>query len=171
VDLLRIFDIPFIGLTEGEHSYDYTLNGAFFEEFGNEDLKESSFKVDVVLNKKPTFMELSIHFSGSCTVPCDRCDAPLEVPLKGDSFIVVRFGDGPDDDDEVIYIPHHATQVNIAQPLFESIAVTLPAKRKHKKKDCDPKAIETLEQLNRSSEEESDPRWDALKVLKNKEAK
>ena len=102
---LRIFDIPFIGLADGDHSYDYTLNGAFFEEFGNEELKESSFKVDVVLSKKPTFMELTMHFSGSCTVPCDRCDAPLEILMDGDSFLVVRFGEGPDQDEELMYIP------------------------------------------------------------------
>ncbi|MDA0972421.1 MAG: DUF177 domain-containing protein [Bacteroidetes bacterium] len=168
---LRIFDIPFIGLADGDHSYDYTLNGAFFEEFGNEELKESSFKVDVVLSKKPTFMELTMHFSGSCTVPCDRCDAPLEILMDGDSFLVVRFGEGPDQDEELMYIPNNATQVNIAQSLFETIAIMLPARRKHKKKDCDPKAIEALEQLSRSSEEESDPRWDALKILKTKEDK
>jgi uncharacterized metal-binding protein YceD (DUF177 family) len=171
VDPLRTYDIPFVGLTEGEHSFDYTLNGEFFEIFGNEELIDSSFQVDVILHKKSSFMELSIMFKGSSTVPCDRCSNPLEIPMEGDYFAVVRYSDTPSDEEDVINILPNEDILNVSQPIFETIALTLPSKRKHKRKDCDPKVLKTLDELSRISNTESDPRWDALKELKKKDDK
>jgi len=171
VDPLRIFDIPFVGLTEGDHSYEYSLDRTFFEEFGNEDLYDSTFQVTADLNKKSSFMELSLSFKGVCTVPCDRCDQLVGLPLSGEYFTVIRFGEGSREDEDVIYLPVNEQILNVAQVIFESVALSLPSKRKHKKKDCDPAALKALEELGRNSNEENDPRWAALKELKNKEDK
>ncbi len=46
------FDIPFVGLKQGEHRFDYRIDNSFFEEFGYTDFNETSLKVDVVLHKK-----------------------------------------------------------------------------------------------------------------------
>ena len=171
VDPLRTYDIPFVGLSEGEHSFDFALEGKFFEIFGNEELADSSFHVDVNLNKKSSFMELSLSFTGDCIVPCDRCSTPLTIPLAGEYFAVVRFSDNPGEEEDIIYITPSEDMLNVAQPIFETIALALPSKRKHKKKDCDPEVLKTLKELSRVSSTEHDPRWDALKELKNKDDK
>ena len=49
---LKEFTIPFVGLKEGKHLFEYEIYNAFFEYFEYEDFNSSNLKVNVVLEKK-----------------------------------------------------------------------------------------------------------------------
>ena len=52
---LKEFTIPFVGLKEGKHHFDYDIEQTFFEHFEYEDFNQCNIKVDVDFEKKSTF--------------------------------------------------------------------------------------------------------------------
>jgi uncharacterized metal-binding protein YceD (DUF177 family) len=106
-------------------------------------------------------------------VPCDRCGDPLEQPIEGNSHLFIKFGEEPEEEsDDVIIISDRDYQIDVSHYIYEFINLMLPAKRIHGEDEngeslCNPEAIKFLDE--NSGEQETDPRWDALKKLKNKE--
>jgi hypothetical protein len=63
--------ILFIGLKLGKHHFEYQISNVFFEIFDYDEYENSDIKVNVVLEKKNTMLELSFFNEGSIYVPCD----------------------------------------------------------------------------------------------------
>ena len=63
--------IPFIGLKTGKHHFEYQISNSFFEIFDYQEFNNSNIKVNVVLEKKSTMLELAFKHKGSVNVPCD----------------------------------------------------------------------------------------------------
>jgi hypothetical protein len=61
----------FIGLKLGKHHFEYQISNAFFEIFDYNEYQDSNIKVNVVLEKKSTLLELSFKHKGVVNVPCD----------------------------------------------------------------------------------------------------
>lgn len=165
VDKLKTYKIPFTGLKEGVHRFEFRLDGKFFEEFGNEELGESEFYVDLDLDKQATFMDMTIQFEGSFHTECDRCLNNLELELGGERTFLVKSEGDPEDEDMIILGPQD-TELDVANSLYETIVAALPLKRAHSEDDCDPEVLERLDTYSHIDSEEIDPRWDALKKLK-----
>ena len=51
---LKQFNIPFVGLKQGIHSFEYEIDNRFFEAFDFQDFNSSSLKVELVFKKKPS---------------------------------------------------------------------------------------------------------------------
>lgn len=171
---LKSFDIPFVGLKEGSHLFEYQINNEFFETFQFHEFNSSSVKATVNFIKKTTLIELNFNVSGSVNVPCDVTNEPFNQPVKGDFSLIVKFGfEYNDDDDEVLIIPHEEYKINVAQYIYELIVLSVPAKRVHPnvlngtmKNDTLKKLKELEIKENKSAENNStDPRWDKLKDL------
>lgn len=170
------YDITFSGLKQGKHQFDYQIDGRFFELFGNTDFTDVSQQVKVILDKKSTFMELSLFSEGTVNVHCDVTDEPFDLQTKGEMYLLVKFGEAyNDEDDQVLVLPQGAYQMNIAQYLYELIVLSVPAKRVHPDVERGVSDSEMLEQIEKYSvsyqEEETeqanevDPRWEKLKKL------
>jgi hypothetical protein len=80
---LNEFLIPFIGLKLGKHQFEYQINKTFFDDFDFDEYESSDIKVNVVLEKKSTFMELAFKHKGTVNVPCDLTGEPFDLPIKG----------------------------------------------------------------------------------------
>ncbi|SFW29134.1 Uncharacterized metal-binding protein YceD, DUF177 family [Sinomicrobium oceani] len=167
------FDIPFVGLKQGEHRFDYRIDNSFFEEFGYTDFNETSLKVDVVLHKRSNMLELDFAVKGTVNVNCDLSNEPYDQKIKGKLELIVKFGEEYNDENEdILILPHGEHQINVAQYIYEMTVLSVPAKKIHpgvKDGTLDSEIVRKLTELQPGTEkekdEETDPRWDSLKKL------
>lgn len=174
---LNEFSIPFIGLKLGKHQFEYQINKAFFDHFEYDEFENSEIKVNLVFEKKSTMLELSLKHNGAVNVPCDLTSEMFDLPVKGSAHLVVTFGDEyNDDNEELLILPHGEHQINVAQLIYEMIALSVPLKRVHPGVKDGTLKSDTLDKLNEilvtdisvakeQVEENTDPRWDELKKL------
>lgn len=172
---LKEFTIPFVGLKQGEHHFDFKIDNTFFSNFEYDEFNDAEVKAKATLVKKSNGLEFFFNIIGYVNVNCDLSNEPYNQPVEGDHHLVVNFGDAlNDEDDTLLIVPHGTYEINIQQYLYELVILSLPAKRIHpgvedgtlnsdileKLKELTPKDIEEI-----SSENEIDPRWDELKKL------
>lgn len=176
MDKAKEFLIPFIGLKLGKHHFEYQIVNKFFENFEYLEFNNSNIKVNVVLEKKSTLLELAFKHKGTVNVPCDMTNEDFDLPIKGKMNLIVRFGDEyNNDNEELLIIPHGEFQINIAQYIYEMIVLSVPLRRIHpgiKDGSLNTQALTKLKELTvkelkkeNTKEENIDPRWDKLKQL------
>jgi uncharacterized metal-binding protein YceD (DUF177 family) len=167
------FNIPFSGLKQGKHNFNYQIENTFFDSFGYDEFNATNINLDVVLNKTSTMMEVDLEASGTVNVDCDITSEPYDQAVGGDLHLVVKFGEEyNDENDEILILPHNEHQLNIAQYVYEMLVLAVPQKRIHPGIEDGTLESEVLDRLKelqpkekRSDKEESDPRWDELKKL------
>lgn len=166
--------IPFVGLKEGNHNFQYQINSTFFEEFQYEEFNNVDVIVDILFVKKSTLLELTFTVKGTVEIPCDMTSELYNQEISGDFKLVVKFGsEYNDEEDEILIIPHEAYQVDVSQYIYELIILSVPSKRVHPNVlngTMKSEALEKLKELEinkeKTVEEDStDPRWDKLKDL------
>ena len=167
--------IPFIGLKLGKHHFEYQISNAFFEIFDYNEFNNSDIKVNVVLEKKSTLMELTFKHNGTINVPCDMTNEEFDLPIKGKMKLIVRFGEVfNNDNEELLILPHGEYQIDISQYVYEMIVLSVPLRRIHpgiKDGSLNTEALTKLKELSikelkkEQKEENIDPRWDKLKQL------
>ncbi|APS40710.1 MULTISPECIES: YceD family protein [Salegentibacter] len=174
---LAAYTIPFVGLKLGKHQFEYDIDNEFFEHFEYDDLNSANVKVDLLLEKKTTMMELTFKASGAVNVNCDLTNEPYNQPIDGSLFLVIKFGEEFNDENEdLLILPHGEFEVNIQQYIYELIVLSIPLKRVHPGVEdgtLESDVLDKLEELsinnneNKNDEDEIDPRWDKLKNLLN----
>ncbi|WP_299016170.1 DUF177 domain-containing protein [uncultured Polaribacter sp.] len=171
---LKQFNIPFVGLKEGKHLFEYTIDNTFFKIYNYEEFDKSSLNVQLDFVKKSTFFELVFAVSGSVNVPCDVTNVNFDLEITSELPLVVKFGpEFNDDNEEILILPHEAYQFNVAQFIYEMIVLAVPNKRVHPKVldgTMESEALNKLQelQINKDkfvAEKATDPRWDKLKNL------
>lgn len=171
---LKQFNIPFVGLKEGSHLFEYQIDKTFFEAFQFDEFNNTNVKADITFVKKSTLLELSFNINGTVNVPCDITNELFDLPINGNLNLVVKFGpEFNDEHDEILILPHEAYQINVSQYIYELIVLSVPSKRIHPDVvdgTMQSDALRKLEELRineeKTVEEEStDPRWDKLKDL------
>ncbi len=184
---LKEFDISFIGLKEGIHQFEYTIEKKFFDFFNYDEFYDSNVKVELSFLKNTTIFELDFVFSGWVEVECDLTTELFHQPIETNIHLIVKFGDEyNDENEELLIIPFSESKINVAQYIYEAIVLAVPLKRIHpgvidgslhsevleklkefEIKEEDQKEEEQEEHKNR----EIDPRWNKLKnilIEKNK---
>ncbi|WP_299118465.1 DUF177 domain-containing protein [uncultured Tenacibaculum sp.] len=172
---LKEFNIPFVGLKEGSHLFEYQIDNTFFDAFQFDEFNNSDIGANVIFVKKSTLFELSFTIKGTVNVPCDITNEPFDLKIEGNLNLVVKFGPEFDDGhDEILILPHEAYQINIAQYIYELAVLSVPRKRIHPNVidgSMESDALKRLEELRINEEkpveeeESTDPRWDKLKDL------
>lgn len=168
--------IPFVGLKLGKHHFEYQISNAFFEIFDYNEYQDSNIKVNVVLEKKSTLLELSFKHKGFVNVPCDLTSEDFDLPIKGKMKLIVRFDEEyNNENEELLILPHGEFEIDIAQYIYEMIVLSVPLRRVHpgiKDGSLKTEALAKLneltikeEKVENKEEEDIDPRWDKLKQL------
>lgn len=174
----KAYAIPFVGLKEGQHRFDYKIDNAFFDLFDFQEFNSTDVTVDIEFTKKANMLELEFNFSGYVNINCDVSLEPYNQEINNRLSLVVKFGDVyNEDNEELLILPHGEHEVQVQQYIYEGIILGLPAKRIHpgvEDGSIDSDILEKLEELRPKSipekvkkEEETDPRWDKLKELLN----
>ena len=166
---LKEFNIPFVGLKEGKHLFQYKVDNTFFELYNYNEFEKSSINVTLEFVKKSTLFELQFTASGTVNVPCDVTNEYFDLEITATLPLVVKFGqEYNDENEEILILPHEVYQFSVAQFIYEMIVLGIPNKRVHPKVLDGTMETEALEQLEIKEEktvETTDPRWDKLKNL------
>lgn len=174
MDKFRNYEVVFSGLKEGKHKFQFEINKAFFELFETEqEFTNPRITADVLMDKHSTFLEFWIKTKGVVTLVCDITNEEFDHAIENEIKVLVKFGEEYDDSDEdVITIPSTDHAFNVAQLIYEDVSLSIPMKKVSP--NVDDEDLEILEKYSpketedQAGEEEIDPRWEALKKLKDK---
>ena len=172
---LKEFDIPFIGLKEGNHTFEFEIDNKFFDLFQFDDFNSANIKAIVDFTKKNNLLNLNFDIKGSVNVPCDVTNEDFDLDIEGNLPLIVKFGhEYNDDSDEILILPNEAHQINVAQYIYELIVLSVPTKKVHPQVIDGTMESETLDKLEEltitenktvAKDDATDPRWDKLKDL------
>jgi uncharacterized metal-binding protein YceD (DUF177 family) len=166
---LKEFNIPFVGLKEGKHLFEYKIDNTFFELYNYSEFEKSSIDVTLEFVKKSTLFELEFTASGTVHVPCDVTNEYFDLEITATLPLVVKFGqEYNDENEEILILPHEVYQFSVAQFIYEMIVLGIPNKRVHPKVldgTMENELVEQLETKEEKTVETTDPRWDKLKNL------
>ncbi|MBP2831218.1 DUF177 domain-containing protein [Aquimarina sp. U1-2] len=174
---LKEYTIPFVGLKQGLHQFEYEIDNTFFEHFEYDEFNAAAVKVDLEFTKKTTMLELQFNVTGTVNINCDLTNESFDLPIENDFLLVVKFGEEyNDENEELLILPHGEYEVNVQQYIYELIVLALPQKRVHpgvKDGTLHSDILKKLEELSpkekteNNDNKETDPRWDKLKNLLN----
>ena len=168
VEALAAHTIPFSGLKDGTHDFDFVLGDDFLRNTGVEEFLGGELKAHVTLEKSEHLLVTLIDVDGHIDMLCDHCNAPMQQPVKGEQRQIFKLtGEDETDDDELVSIDPHANEINLTHYIFECISLHLPIRHVHPPGECDPEVEGALEKVQ-VHEPVPDPRWAVLKDLKNK---
>ena len=174
MNYLSQYTLPFSGLSEGKHQFDFTVDDRFFAEFETSEVEKGELTILVELEKRSTYLGLTFSISGIVELICDRCLENFIYPVDSKRKLLVKFSEKPvEDEAELIYIHPNDFQVEIAQFIYEFVILSLPIRRIHPDGEngeslCDPVMIKKLEELRHhgnTSDEPDDPRWNELRKI------
>ncbi len=165
------FEIPYTGLSIGRHAFDFRLDGAFFSEFEPNDFSDADLQVFAELDRFESMMHFDVHVTGTVRSDCDRCSAPVTLPIEHRVRYVVKFGERTyRNDDDILVLGPAEHLLDVREFLYESTVLGLPLRRTHEEdEDCDPQVLQYLTgsvvDAPLEVHEETDPRWAALRGL------
>ena len=167
--------IQFSGLKSGTYDFKFRLNDSFFSDYKNEKILGGDIIFDVRLEKTERVMMFFFSFEGEVRTTCDRCLGEMQWPVEGEETLCVKFGDNQESDDEdIVFLPENAFKMDLAQWMYEYVAVQMPIQTIHPADEngnptCDPEMLSYLSDSETDAtqaEPTTDPRWDALLKLK-----
>jgi len=170
---LSAFDIALTSLPNGEHRFQYHLDGDFFELFEASLIKKADIKVDCTLVRQGNRIDCRVVSNGSMDLPCDRCLESLAWPVEDTSVLVVQLTENPaESTDEILYLPLGETRLNLAHYFYENIHLHLPLRAVCGESGLPCKAPEGFEALvnqtasaTNTGTDQTDPRWEQLKQI------
>ena len=171
MNYLAKYTIPFKGLKDGKHEFDFTIDQKFFEHFQKDDAYQVDASVKVTLEKKTLVMTLTIEIDGKINVPCDRCLDKFDMKVRGESSVYVKFGDENEElAEDVIVISEAVNELETAHYIYELFSLSLPLSFVHKDDEngdstCNEEMIQKLSDHTVKDEEIIDPRWNDLRKL------
>ena len=161
------------------------------------DIHDADLTVKLTVTHKHDLYELAFVVTGTVTLICDRCLDDLVMPIEATYNLTVKYGeDYNDDNDDLLIIPESDNYLNVSYMIFDTASLAIPIKHVHPLGKCNRamSAILRKHRASRSDDEDTeleealidemdtmdtapeadaasttDPRWDALKKLSDKE--
>lgn len=167
---LKEFNVPFSSLKFGSNFFHNKIDKAFFESFNYSDSQDCDIDVDIEFRKEAHLMDVRIYYKGTANVQCDRCLGNIKVGINSNFNSVVKFEHVVSEviKEGVIYLPYETHQFNIAPIIYEHYLLNFPVRNIHADGECDTKQLEIVMKYMNKSTQSHDPRWNALKDLKEK---
>ncbi len=169
---LSKYTIGIYGLEDRPYEFDYEIGPAFFVEIEQDLIEKGDFQVHLRLEKSSTMLQLWFDIKGEAELTCDRSLELFDEPVDTQNRMILKFGDHDEElTEEISIINRNKTQINVAGYIYEFIALALPMKKIHpdlRKPEADDEETETLiySSERQGTNENTDPRWEALKKLK-----
>ena len=181
------YRIPFVGLQMGIHYFNYEIGDDFFQAFEDGLVRQGRVFVDLALEKRERVMTLTFDIGGQVHTECDRCLAPLNLPIHGHFKVYVKIGrEGTVEDEDVIVIAPEATHLDLALHMNEFIQLSLPMIRGCEEiaianRPCNLEVLNRLEgenlenkevkeeQIQKDLPQPVDQRWEKLRNLEGKD--
>lgn len=175
----------------GGKTFEYEIGDDFFAEIGGL-IQRGSIHTAVVCLSAGSVYKFRIHSIGTIIVPCDRCLADLELRIETADDLNVKLGSEYADDGDCVIVPESEGYLDLAQFIYEFIALSMPMACCHEPGKCDDAMMHELsrhqstrsgfedaeqedsvengdapdEVTGEDSDEPVDSRWAALKQFK-----
>ncbi|MEM6800003.1 MAG: DUF177 domain-containing protein [Bacteroidota bacterium] len=178
-NFLREYSLNIARLKAGKNEEDFHISPEFFDHFEYSSVKTGVLDAHLVMQKYGTHVDVVFQLRGWIELHCDRCGEPYEHELESEERIIYSFDPDMDFEGyEVMYVSSGEDKLDISQELYDFMQISIPL-RKVPHPDvhlCAPEVLKALglnergepmklEQEN--EEKEIDPRWAALKKLKD----
>lgn len=176
----REFEIAFVGLKPGVHTFEYVINNRFFTHYGEQDFDNCTAKIKLTLEKNSGFMMLKFDIDGHVEVHCDRCGNPLPLQLWDEFKVIVKMVEEPDvmneqeEDPDVYYISRTESHLFVADWIYEFINLSIPMQKMCGEDEiggpkCNKEVLEKLRQMEEDAAKDNNPIWKGLDKFKNLE--
>ena len=173
---LKLKTLPF-----GTHAVECHLDESFFNLDEQTEVRRSDVDVTLqVTRKSENTYHLEIACDGTVTIPCDRCLDDLDLPVEVDySLNVEQMGTELDDsNDELLIVPSDWRELDAAPIVRDTVLLAIPMTHCHENEDdCNADMLDLLDSHlaeavpddvddDQSETTSTDPRWEALRKLK-----
>ena len=188
--MMDTYKIDLLSSGLGGKTFEYDLSDDFFAEM--EGLVQSgSIHTTVACLSAGSVYKFQIHSVGTIIVPCDRCLSDLELRIETTDDLNVKLGDEYADEGDCVVVPEAEGYLDLAQFIYEFIALSMPLTCCHEPGKCDDAMMQELsrhqstrsgiaddgqadsangdvqdESMGEDSDEPVDSRWAALKQFK-----
>ncbi|MDD2634321.1 MAG: DUF177 domain-containing protein [Bacteroidales bacterium] len=176
MDYLSQYIVPFSGLDNNEHNFDFVVSDEFFTQFDDSTINGGNINVNLKLLKKTDSLQLKISLKGTVNILCDRCLDYYDQEISFSDMVLVEFGAETnfDSNQDCVLLKKGKTEINIAQLIYEFSHFALPLQHYHPntktgETGCNKEMLDILNNyLIDEDDEKIDPRWEKLKDIKNK---
>jgi uncharacterized metal-binding protein YceD (DUF177 family) len=186
----RKYSVELSKLLFGLNEEVFKIDRSFFTEFELSQIEDGDVDVKVSITKHTSHLDVTIAFEGRVMLPCDRCLEPWPYDLKVEERVIFTTDSEMEFDfDEVVVIEDSVNWLPLYTEFFDFMHIHLPIRKVPPAEVhlCPPAVLEILGldaqgnesdsyRIERKPEEDQaeedeviDPRWAALKKLKNKE--
>lgn len=174
MDKYKDYNISFSGLKNGKHHFEFIIYQKFFDLFEAEkEFTNANLVSHVILEKHSTFLDFEVSVSGNIDLICDISNKIYSHDIAYKINFLVKFGEEYDDNnEEIITIPHHYHEFNIAQVIYEAVMLSIPMKKLSPEISKNNEYQTLIDKYSHNTEKEKDeideidPRWAALNKLK-----
>ena len=182
-----LYKVDLKSMKQDVQEISYLLDNQFFANIESDDIQKGKVNILLTVTKTLDVFNLTFKIHGTVTIPCDRCLDDMDYPIETTARLIVKFGkDYAEESDEIVVIPESEGVINLAWFLYEFIALAIPIKHIHAPGKCNKQMTTKLKKHTAKAEDDADdfddvelgdddseadidPRWDALKELKEKE--
>jgi uncharacterized protein len=178
----RKYSVELSKLRFGLNEEVYKIDRSFFSEFEYSQIQDGEVTVNAGITKYVSHLDVTLDFEGHIQLNCDRCMDLYPHALKFSQRVIFSADEDMEfDHDEVVIMEEHAQWLDLAGDLFDFIHLQIPIRKVPPAEIhlCPPKVLEILgldengNEIPAGPEEEEeeaiDPRWAALKKLKDNE--
>ena len=175
----------------GGKTFEFEIGNDFFAEIGGL-IQRGNIHTTVACLSAGSVYKFRIHSIGTVIVPCDRCLSDLELRIETADDLNVKLGSEYADDGDCVIVPESEGYLDLAQFIYEFIALSMPMTCCHEPGKCDDAMMYELsrhqstrsgfedaeqenstengdapdDEMGEDSDEPVDSRWAALKQLK-----
>lgn len=138
------FVIPFVGLKQGVHEFNFEVGKAFFESIEYSVVHEGNVHVTFLLDKKETMLIGDYTIRGAVKASCGRCNDPVDVEVEGEFQLVYKFDDKPSEDESLVIVYPEEYEIDIKESIHEFISVSVPSRTVHDEGECNEDVMKIL---------------------------
>jgi len=170
MDPLANYILPIGGMELGIHTYDFLVDDYFLSHFESSPHQQAHVDVKIIVDRRHQLFVLDIFLSGNVACICDRCTAPIRLPIASEHRVFLKERTDTDNKtDDIIYILFEQSNFSVSELLYDLFLIAIPLKKTF---DCDEMAkppcdFDILDRLNEDLEEsektEGSSIWDDIK--------
>ena len=123
-------------LPVGRHSFDITLDDAFFQSLEKTEVLSGQVEAKATLNLREEDYQLNIAVHGTVFVVCDRCLDPMPLEINDEQEI---WSDEQENDQS----PMSNHQLDLTWLAYEIVSINIPIVHSHQAGECN-KQMELL---------------------------
>jgi uncharacterized metal-binding protein YceD (DUF177 family) len=160
-------------ISNGKNCFSFNIRDQFFEEFVFSDIKHVEISATVEIKKSTENLTLKLIIDGQINkLACDICTEEISMNISAETNMIIEKTDQEKEStDEILYIRANDNKIDLQKLIFELIVVNAPKKQQHPldkngNNTCNKEMIDLVKKYTQIKRKAYDPRWGALKNLK-----